>query len=79
MEFYDALEAATKSRSVPLSRIGLMMGHNSSYISNGRSRGSLPKVDTAAKILSTCDYSLCVVRKNEIPDNAIEIDGKESE
>lgn len=79
MKFYDALEEASKTRNIPMSRIGLAMGHTSAYISNARTRGSLPKVDTAAKILETCNYTLCVVPMNEIPDGAISIAGKEGE
>lgn len=76
MKFYDALHHAAQNRRIPLTQISLKMGHASAYVTNGKSMGNRPKVDTAAKMLDTCDYSLCVVPKDGIPQNAIVIDRK---
>lgn len=79
MEFYDAVYHMAWLRGITIEKIGFKLGHTSTYIGSAKSRGSLPKVDTAVKILGACDYKLCVVPKGTAPDDAIVIDKPESE
>ena len=73
MNFYDAVYHIANRKGISIEKLSLSMGHTAAYIAKQKCRGSLPKVDTAAKILSACGYSLCVVPKNDVPMNAIVI------
>ena len=74
MEFYDAVYVAAGKRDMTIEGLSLSMGHNASYIANAVSRGSQPRVDTATKILDACDFAMCVLPKESVPDEAIVID-----
>jgi hypothetical protein len=77
MEFYDAVYRAVGIRDMTIDGLSLKMGHTSTYITSSKSRGSLPKVDTAVKILDACDFALCAIPKESIPDCAIVIERPE--
>lgn len=75
MNFYDAVYRVAGIRDMTVEGVSLKMGHSSAYIASAVSRGSLPKVDTAGRILDACDFKLCAIPKDRIPDDAIVIDG----
>ncbi len=74
MEFYDAVYIAAGKRDITIEKLSLSMGHASNYIASAVSRGSQPKVDTATKILGACDFALCAIPRESVPDEAIVID-----
>lgn len=74
MNFYDAVYQIAKKKGISIERIGYELGHTARYIGSAKSRGSLPKVDNASKIVRVCDYTLCIVPSDNIPDDAILIE-----
>lgn len=74
MEFYDAVYRIAWLRKRTVESIGLGLGHTAAYVSGQKSRGSLPKIDTAVKMLDECDYVLCAVPKESVQKDAIVID-----
>ena len=79
MQFYDALYRIAAENGLTFDKLSLKMGHTSSYISAPKSRGSVPKVSNAVKMVAECGYVICAIPKDKVPDNAIEIDGPETE
>lgn len=72
MEFYDAVYHAAWKKGITIEKLSLSLGHASNYIVSGKSRNSLPRIDTAVKILDACNYSLYAVPKDEkMPEEAI--------
>lgn len=78
MRAYDAVKAAADDAGIPLRRICQSMGRADSFISQGASRGSVPKADTLADMLAPCGYVLAAVPAGDVPASAIVIDGKEA-
>lgn len=74
VEFYDAVYHIAWLKETTLEKLSLGMGHTAGYVTRQKSRGSLPRIDTAIKILDACGYELCAVPKGEAPENAIMID-----
>lgn len=73
MEFYDAVYQAAWQNGLTMEQLSQKLGHTATYITSAKSRGSLPKVNNAAKILDACEYTLCAVPKGSVPDDAITI------
>lgn len=74
MQFYDIVTEAAAAKGITEDRIGIEMGHSSSYISAAKYRGSLPKVDNAARILDVCGYALCAVPRGHEPESSMTLD-----
>ena len=74
MQFYDAVYRAAKISGLTMEQISHKLGKTASYITSSKARGSAPKVDNAAEILNACDFTLCAVPKDEVPEGAIVID-----
>lgn len=79
MQFYDALYRIAAENGLTFDRLSLKIGYTSSYISSSKSRGSIPKVDSAIKMVSGCDHAICAIPNGKVPDNAIVIDVPETE
>ena len=75
MEFYDAVYRIAKKKGITIEKISLSLGKTSGFITAQKSRGSKPRIDTAAKILDACGYILCAIPEDEVPNWVIEIDG----
>lgn len=78
MKAYDALAEAANRAGITYTRIGRSLGKPDNYISNGASRGSTPKADTLADMLTPCGYVLAAVPAQDVPGSAIVIDGREA-
>ena len=74
MNFYDAVYDIARQKGISIERIGYELGHTARYVGSAKSRGSLPKVDNAAKIVNVCGHSLCIVPSDNVPEDAIIID-----
>lgn len=74
MKAYEAVRAAAKDSGVPITHIGPALGKSSVYVSNGASRGSIPKADTLASMLSVCGYVLAALPADQVPPSALVID-----
>lgn len=79
MQFYDALYQVAQQSGVTVERIGLSLGHSAGHVSSSKSRGSVPRIDSAAKMLSVCGYKLCAMPNSSITDETITIDSSASE
>lgn len=73
MGFYDVVREAASRSGLPLAQVSLRMGKADSYVNAAISRGSLPRIDTAAAMLSACGWSLCAVPSDEVPPSALVI------
>lgn len=74
MQFYDAVYKVAGEKGLSIERLGINLGKSARYIGSAKSRGSLPKVNNAAMIVDACDYTLCIVPKDNVPEDAITID-----
>ena len=74
MGFYDVLEDVANKTGESFYSIALKIGRGPSYISGGRSRGSVPSVDNAAAMLAACGWSLVAVPADDVPPSAIAIE-----
>ena len=70
----DAVLTAARRAGVGVTEIGELMGKSKTYVSATAGRGSTPRADTLAKMLSVCGYALYAVPAENVPDDAIEID-----
>ena len=75
MEFYDALYSIAREQGISVEALSLKIGRVSSFITSSKSRGSKPKVDTAARMVDGCDYVLCAIPSKKVPKCAVVIDG----
>lgn len=74
MKFYDIVYMIARESGLSIEKLSLKLGKVSSYIGGSKSRGSLPKVDNAARIVDACGYTLCVVPSDNVPEDAITVD-----
>lgn len=74
MDGYRAIKAAAAVRGVAVRQVLLKAGKAESYIAKAINRGSSPTTDTAAQLLSACDYVLAAVPAEDVPPTAIVID-----
>lgn len=74
MKFYDALYKIAKDVNVSIGQIGRQLGKNDGYVMNAKCRNSEPSTENAAKMLSTCGYALCAVKRDEVTGSMLEID-----
>ena len=79
MHANDALKQAAAAAGVPITHIGPALGKAPNYVNNSSSRGSTPRCDTMAAMLSVCGYALCAIPREDIPESAIELDGTKKE
>lgn len=74
MDYYKIVEKMCKSKGIGITHLGLRLGHTAAYVAKARTRGSLPQVDTASKTAAVCDYTLCAIPKDDVPEDAYVID-----
>lgn len=74
MNFYDVLYKIAKQEKKSVNDIGTQIGKTDRYVSNGKHRNSKPVVSNASKMLGTCGYALCAVKREEVTDSMYEID-----
>lgn len=74
MNGYKAVKAAAAARGVSVRQVLLKAGKAESYIAKAINRGSSPTTDTAAQLLSACEYVLAAVPAEDVPTTAIVID-----
>ena len=74
MNFYDAIHEIAQGEGLSLEKASLKTGHSGTYISNARSRGSLPTVGNAAMIAAVLGYKLCLVAEGSVPEDAYVIE-----
>lgn len=74
MEWDSVLDCACKQSGVSASAIGPMLGKSKNYVSNRRSRGSVPLVTSAAAMLGACGYALVAMPASDVPRDALIID-----
>ena len=75
MGFYDVLRSVAETEGLTLADVGRRAGRSASYVTGNMSRGSLPRVDNAAAMLSACGWALVAVRGDAVPAEALEIVG----
>ena len=68
MQAMQALKDIAKEQNKSLYRISLDIGKTKQFVSSTITNGSNPRTDTYAKMLATCNYTLCAV-PNERVDN----------
>ena len=73
MQFWDILYAVANKQGLPVTKIGEKAGLNRAYVSVGKNKGTVPTLETAEKLLSTCNYALCAVPVDGIPESAYRI------
>lgn len=74
MKFYDVVYKLAAEKGMSIENLSLKLGKSARYIGGSKSRGSLPKVNNAAMIIDACDYVLCAIPNDEIPESAYIID-----
>ena len=74
MQFYDALYKIARSVGISVNNIGIALGKAYNYVPNAKHRKSVPTVSNASKMLGTCGYVLCAVKREEVTDSMYEID-----
>lgn len=74
MDAMLAVREIANSRGVALRRIGITMGKSGQYVNVLISQGSSPRCNTMSKMLDVCDYALCAIPKDKVPEDAIIID-----
>ena len=74
MSFYDIIHKLSREQGLSLEKLSIKLGKGARYIGGAKSRGSLPRVDNAAKMADALGYTLCVVPSNNVPDDAIKVD-----
>lgn len=79
MYFYDALYKVAKSKGIAIESLSMALGKSPRYIGVGKSRGSSPSVDNAAKMFKVCGYSIIAVPDEEIPENALILTSKDDD
>lgn len=79
MEFYEIIQSIAIRSKTSLEQVSLKFGKTANYISSQKSRGSSPKVDTAAKLVSTLGYTLCAIPKDSVPEGTYVVNVPENE
>ena len=79
MSFYDILEACGKKSGVSMQTLSVELGNARNHIANAKSRGSVPSVSNAAKMLETCGFGLYVMPIDKAPKDAIQITYEDKE
>ena len=74
MDFYTTVHTIAKQQGLSLEKVSLKTGRTGTYISNARSRGSIPTISSASLIAGALDYKLCLVPADNIPDDAYVIE-----
>lgn len=74
MEFYQVIYKIASDNGLKIVDITDRLGRSKAYFASNRARGSLPKVDNAARILEACGYVLAAIPADKVPDEALVID-----
>lgn len=74
MQAVDALKAAASAAGVPTTHIGPAMGRAATYVATMAAKGSTPRADTLAGMLSVCGYALVAVPLADVPASGVVID-----
>ena len=71
--FWQVLLAAANRNGYTMTAICEKLGLSRAYISKGKTTGTVPLVDTAARLLGACGYALAAVPADNVPDDALVI------
>ena len=71
----DAVKEAAGNAGISLYRVSLDMGKSRQYVNSVITRGSTPQADTLARMLDVCGYKLVAVPGDNVPSDALVIDG----
>lgn len=74
MLFWDAMLEAANRRGLAMTTICTYNGWSKGYIAANKSRNSMPKIDNAIRMFDACNYKLCAIPDDNLPDDAIVID-----
>ena len=66
MGFYDVLDKVGKETNWSMQGISGAMGNAKNHIANAKSRGSVPSIDNAVRMLNICGYALCAMPSNRV-------------
>ena len=78
MDAMGVVKAVAKRRGIPIRQIGIRMGKVPNYVSASLNGGRVPQASTLANMLAVCDYKLCALPSESVPDDALIIDADES-
>ena len=73
MQFYDALEICGKTSGTSMQQVSAQLGHAKVYVAGAKSRGSVPSVDNAARMLGVCGYALCAIPHSDVTESMLQI------
>ena len=73
MNFYDTLYSVAREAGISIERIGYKLGRTARYVGAAKSRGSVPSVDNAARMLDVCGYGLYAIPYSDAPVDALQI------
>ena len=68
MDFYDIIYSIAVRKKISLENVSLNFGKTANYIYTQKSRGSSPKIDTAAKLLASLGYAICAIPSDAVPE-----------
>ena len=71
---YDALTQVAKASGIGTTKMSELAGRNKNFVSNSKNKGAIPRVDTYARLLKGCGWSLVAIPDDRVPDGAIVID-----
>lgn len=74
MQFYDALYKIARSVGMSVNDIGVALGKTYTYVPSAKHRKSVPTVSNASKMLGTCGYALCAVKREDVTRSMYRID-----
>lgn len=77
MKAMQAIKVISKIKGISFYRMSLEMGKSKQYVSSIVGRKSNPQIDTYINMLSTCEYTLCALPIDKVPEEAIIIDNKD--
>lgn len=72
--FWEVLLAAGYQNGMTAAAICEKMGLSRAYISKGKTTGTIPLIDTAARLLGACGYVLTAVPDDAVPPGALVIE-----
>lgn len=73
MQFYDALEEMAKTAGRSIYSIQKELNRGNTLVAS-KSRGSILRSDTLAKVAEVCGYALVLVPEDSMPEGAIAIE-----
>lgn len=74
MNFYDIVYKLAREQRISIENLSIKLGKAPSYIVSSKSRGSLPRIDSAAMILEGLGYVLCAIPNEDKQEDTLTID-----